>query len=82
MNVIPRHRHVYRQGDQVMQRLDSYHRHLRAGKSTAARYFAGEFTGGTLPGVLEGQQQNVAYIAAEEPLDLIVKPSLRASGAD
>lgn len=53
-----------------------------AGKSTAARWFAAQLTNGTLPGIWQGQQINVAYLAAEEQLDVLVKPSLRAVGAD
>ena len=53
-----------------------------AGKSTAARYFGAGYTRGTIPGCFHGQCQNVAYIAAEESLEVMVKPSLRAHGAD
>ncbi|MBX7134880.1 MAG: AAA family ATPase [Fimbriimonadaceae bacterium] len=54
-----------------------------AGKSTAARWFAAGFTNGTLAGRWCGKPQNVAYIApAEESLKYIVKPGLRAAGAD
>jgi hypothetical protein len=65
---------------QVMQRRDSYHRHVRAGFDCCP-VLRRRVHQGHSPGVLGGQPQNVAYIAAEEPLDLIVKPSLRASGA-
>ena len=53
-----------------------------AGKSTAARYFGAGYTRGTIPGCFHGQCQNVAYIAAEESLEVMVKPSLRAHDAD
>ena len=53
-----------------------------AGKSTAARFFAAEYSRGAVDGCWHGQPQRIAYIAAEEPLDLVVKPSLRAHGAE
>ncbi|WP_168705583.1 AAA family ATPase, partial [Gordonia paraffinivorans] len=53
-----------------------------AGKSTAARWFAAHATQGTLEGCWHGQPTNVAYIAREEAVEFIVKPSLRAHGAD
>ncbi|QZH67698.1 AAA family ATPase [Mycolicibacterium farcinogenes] len=53
-----------------------------AGKSTGARWFASEFTRGTLGGCFYGEPQNVAYIASEESIEYMVKPSLRAHGAD
>jgi archaellum biogenesis ATPase FlaH len=54
-----------------------------AGKSTAARWFAAGFSTGTLDGCWCGKPQNIAYIApAEESLKYIVKPGLRAAGAD
>ncbi len=53
-----------------------------AGKSTAARWFAAGYTKGTIPGCFEDEPQDVAYIAAEESLEYMVKPSLRAVGAD
>jgi RecA-family ATPase len=53
-----------------------------AGKSTAARFFAAGYTNGTIDGCFLGEPQNVAYIAAEESLEVMVKPSLRAVGAD
>lgn len=53
-----------------------------AGKSTAARWFASQWTLGTLDGIWAGQPQNVAYIASEESLKYVVKPGLRAAGAD
>lgn len=52
------------------------------GKSTAARWFVGEATRGELQGCWEGEPINVAYVAIEEDLDAMVKPSLRAAGAD
>ncbi|WP_222113247.1 AAA family ATPase [Gordonia paraffinivorans] len=53
-----------------------------AGKSTAARWFAAHATQGALEGCWHGQPTNVAYIAREEAVEFIVKPSLRAHGAD
>jgi AAA domain len=54
-----------------------------AGKSTAARYFAARFSRGDLDGFWKGQPQNVAYIApAEESMKYVIKPGLRAAGAD
>jgi hypothetical protein len=53
-----------------------------AGKSTAGRFFAGGFSQGTINGCFEGKPVNVAYIAAEESIKYMVKPSLRAHGAD
>lgn len=53
-----------------------------AGKSTAARWFVAGFSTGTLDGCFLGRPQNVAYIAAEESGRYVVKPSLRAAGAD
>jgi hypothetical protein len=52
------------------------------GKSTAARWFAAGFTQGTIEGCFYGHPQNVAYIASEESLEAMVKPSLRAVDAD
>ncbi|MGV0699138.1 AAA family ATPase [Mycolicibacter sinensis] len=53
-----------------------------AGKSTAARWFAAGYSLGTIPGCWEGQPQTVAYLASEESIEHMVKPSLRAHGAD
>jgi hypothetical protein len=53
-----------------------------AGKSTAARYFGAGYTRGTIPGCFHGHPQNIAYIASEESLEVMVKPSLRAHNAD
>jgi hypothetical protein len=53
-----------------------------AGKSSAARWFAAAYSRGTMPGCWHGKRQNVAYIAAEESDRFIVKPGLRAAGAD
>ena len=53
-----------------------------AGKSTAARWYAAQWTLGALEGIWHGQPQNVAYIASEESLKYVVKPGLRAAGAD
>ena len=52
------------------------------GKSTAARWFAAEYSRGGLPGCWQDKPQNVAYISAEESDRFIVKPGLRAAGAD
>jgi hypothetical protein len=57
--------------------------HPGAGKSTAARWFGAQFSQGRLPGYWSGQPQNVAYIApAEESMKYVIKPGLRAAGAD
>ncbi|BAH52235.1 AAA family ATPase [Rhodococcus opacus] len=53
-----------------------------AGKSTAGRWFAASASTGTLAGHWEGKPVNVAYIAAEESAKYVVKPGLRAAGAD
>jgi len=53
-----------------------------AGKSTAGRWFAAAVSAGTLSGHWEGRPTNVAYIAAEESGKYVVKPGLRAAGAD
>jgi hypothetical protein len=53
-----------------------------AGKSTGARWFASGFSNGTLDGCFIGQPQNVAYIASEESVEDMIKPSMRAHGAD
>lgn len=53
-----------------------------AGKSTAARYFAAGLSRGTIEGCFHGTPVNVAYIAAEESVVYMVKPSLRAHNAD
>lgn len=53
-----------------------------AGKSTAGRWFAASASTGTLSGHWEGRPVNVAYIAAEESGKYVVKPGLRAAGAD
>lgn len=53
-----------------------------AGKSTAGRWTAAGYTNGTIEGCFYGQPQKVAYIASEESLQFMVKPSLRAHGAD
>jgi hypothetical protein len=52
------------------------------GKSMATRWFAAGYTLGTIGGCFFNHAQNVAYIANEESLEVIVKPSLRAVGAD
>lgn len=53
-----------------------------AGKSSGARYFGAKATLGELEGAWLGQPVNVAYIGAEESAKYIVKPGLRAAGAD
>src|SRR4051794_41169441 len=53
-----------------------------AGKSTAGRWFAASASTGTLAGCWEGKPVGVAYIAAEESAKYVVKPGLRAAGAD
>jgi hypothetical protein len=54
-----------------------------AGKSSAARWFAAGYSTGSLAGCWLGEPKNVAYIApAEESVTYIVKPGLRAAGAD
>jgi hypothetical protein len=54
-----------------------------AGKSTALRWTAAEYSRGKLYGCWHGKPQNIAYIAgAEESLRFVVKPGLRAVGAD
>jgi predicted ATP-dependent serine protease len=53
-----------------------------AGKSTGARFFAAGYSNGTIGGCFDGSPQNVAYVAAEESIKYMVKPSLRAHGAD
>lgn len=53
-----------------------------AGKSTFARWFVAQVTAGTLAGHWEGKPNNVAYIAREESINYVVKPSLRAHAAD
>lgn len=52
-----------------------------AGKSTSARWLAAQVTAGTLPGCWLGTPGNVGYIAREEHVGYVVKPSLRAHGA-
>jgi AAA domain/Bifunctional DNA primase/polymerase, N-terminal len=52
------------------------------GKSMAARWFAARLSRGELEGCWEGNPQNVAYIAAEETAKYVLKPSLRAAGAN
>ena len=53
-----------------------------AGKSTSARWLSSQVTTGTLEGCWMGTPGNVAYIAREEAVEYIVKPSFRAHGAD
>ncbi|OZF00554.1 AAA family ATPase [Rhodococcoides fascians] len=53
-----------------------------AGKSTSGRWIAACASNGVLPGCWYGTPVNVAYIAAEESAKYVVKPGLRAAGAD
>ncbi|MDM4138570.1 MULTISPECIES: AAA family ATPase [Mycobacterium] len=53
-----------------------------AGKSTAARWFAAQWSKGELDGCWKGQPQRIAYIAPEEALDFVVKPGLQVIGAN
>ncbi|NKY94189.1 AAA family ATPase [Gordonia sputi] len=53
-----------------------------AGKSTGARWLASQITNGTLDGCWLGKPRNIAYIAREEAVEYVVKPSFRAHGAD
>src|SRR5690606_38268685 len=53
-----------------------------AGKSTGGRWMAAQVSNGTLAGHWHGNPANVAYIAAEESARYVVKPGLRAAGAD
>lgn len=53
-----------------------------AGKSTGGRSLAAWASNGVLPGCWYGTPVNVAYIAAEESAKYVVKPGLRAAGAD
>jgi hypothetical protein len=54
-----------------------------AGKSTCARWFAAQSSRGELHGYWEDKPQSVAYIApAEESMRYVIKPGLRAAGAD
>lgn len=52
------------------------------GKSTAARYFTARLSRGELDGCWKGKPQKIAYIAAEETAKYVLKPALRAAGAD
>lgn len=53
-----------------------------AGKSTGARWFAADATNGTLPGAWYGSPVGVAWIGTEESESYMMKPGLRAAGAD
>lgn len=53
-----------------------------AGKTTCARCFAAEWTNGTLPGAWHGTPVGVAWIGTEESEVYMMKPGLRAAGAD
>jgi hypothetical protein len=73
----------YRGGGRLMRStLVLFAGRPEAGKSTAARWFAAGYTNGTIGGCFYRQPQNVAYIATEESLECMVKPSLRAVQAD
>ncbi|MEZ0342148.1 AAA family ATPase [Mycobacterium sp. pV006] len=51
-------------------------------KSTCARWFVARLSRGELEGCWKGKPQTVAYVAAEETAQYVLKPSLRAHGAD
>ncbi|WP_024443362.1 AAA family ATPase [Mycobacterium sp. UM_WGJ] len=53
-----------------------------AGKSTSARWFVAEATKGTLPGAWRGMPVGAAWIGTEESEIYMMKPGLRAAGAD
>ncbi|OBA97159.1 hypothetical protein A5668_00195 [Mycolicibacterium fortuitum] len=53
-----------------------------AGKSTAARWLVAEATRGTLPGAWFGNPVGAAWIGTEESEVYMIKPGLRAAGAD
>lgn len=53
-----------------------------AGKSTAARWLAAEATNGVLPGAWYGTPVGAAWIGTEESEVYMMKPGLRAAGAD
>lgn len=53
-----------------------------AGKSTGARWFVAEATNGTLPGAWRGTPVGAAWIGTEESEVYMMKPGLRAAGAD
>ena len=53
-----------------------------AGKSTSARWFVAEGTNGTLPGAWHGMPVGAAWIGTEESEVYMMKPGLRAAGAD
>jgi hypothetical protein len=53
-----------------------------AGKSTAARWFAAQFSSGALDGCWKNKPQKIAYIASEESLEQVVKPGLQLAGAN
>lgn len=53
-----------------------------AGKSTAARWVVAEATNGTLPGAWHGTPVGAAWIGTEESEVYMMKPGLRAAGAD
>lgn len=53
-----------------------------AGKSTSARWVCAELTKGTLPGAWYGTPVGVAWIGTEESEVYMMKPGLRAAGAD
>jgi predicted ATP-dependent serine protease len=53
-----------------------------AGKSTAVRWFAAQWSRGELDGCWKDAPQKIAYIASEEALEYVVKPGLQVAGAD
>lgn len=53
-----------------------------SGKSSAARYFVAGYSNGTIDGCWKDQPQSSVYIAAEETATYVLKPALRALGAD
>lgn len=53
-----------------------------AGKSTSARWFVAEATNGTLPGAWHGTPVGAAWIGTEESEVYMMKPGLRAVGAN
>jgi hypothetical protein len=53
-----------------------------AAKSTGARWFAAEWSIGSLGGWWKHKPQKIAYIASEQALEYVVKPGLQIAGAD
>lgn len=52
------------------------------GKSTLCRWLAARISKGELEGMWHGEPHSVIYLAAEESLSIMVKPSFLAAGAD